>query len=87
MKKDKFDVKEIKVMAQLYELLEKDALLLTRDHKLLDVLVDYRNQTENTNEKQLAQWELESFLYGFHGIDFCLQHLNRRGTGYLQRVS
>ncbi|QKJ32440.1 DUF4209 domain-containing protein [Mucilaginibacter mali] len=69
MKKDKVDLKEIKVMSQLYELLEKDALLLTRDHRLLDVLVDYRNQTENTDEKQLAQWELEAFLFGFHGID------------------
>ncbi|MGN6637414.1 MAG: DUF4209 domain-containing protein [Mucilaginibacter sp.] len=69
MKKEKIDVKEIRSMQLLYELLEKDALLLTRDHKMLDVLVDFRNQNEDAEEKQLAQWELEAFLFGFHGIE------------------
>lgn len=69
MKKGKINITEVKVMEQLYGLLEKEALLLTRNHQIVDVLVDYRNQTENTEEKQLAQWELEAFLFGFHGVE------------------
>ncbi|RZK39654.1 MAG: DUF4209 domain-containing protein [Pedobacter sp.] len=67
MKSTKIDIKDVHTIEDLYTILEQKALLMTRNWDITDVLVAYRNQAVTDREKQLAQWELECFLYTIRG--------------------
>lgn len=60
-------VNGIKDINALYEYLDEHALLLARKRDLKNLLVAFRNKTVDNQEKELAQWELEMFLFGLKG--------------------
>ncbi|SFH33656.1 DUF4209 domain-containing protein [Pedobacter insulae] len=67
MRSTKIDIKDVCTIEDLSTILEKKALLMTRNWDITDVLVAYRNQAITDEEKQWAQWELECFLFTIRG--------------------
>ncbi|MBA3647270.1 MAG: hypothetical protein H0W62_01775 [Chitinophagales bacterium] len=50
-----------------YKVLEANAIVLDRNHDITELLLKYKNKTNSDDEKQKLQWEIEAFLYSFHG--------------------
>ena len=67
MRSTNIDISDVRTIDDLYLILEQKALLMTRNWDITDVLVAYRNQAITDEEKQLAQWELECFLFTIRG--------------------
>lgn len=51
----------------LYKYLDEHALILARKRDLKNLLVAFRDKAIDTSEKELAQWELEIFLFSLKG--------------------
>lgn len=60
-------LEELSNINDLYNYLDKHALSLARKRELKNLLVAFRNKTTDNNEKELAQWELEMFLFSLKG--------------------
>jgi len=67
MRSTNININNVRTIDDLYEILEQKALLMTRNWDITDVLVAYRNQAVTDQEKQLAQLELECFLFTIRG--------------------
>ncbi len=51
----------------LYDFLEENAFELERKLDITDLIIKFREQTTSKKEKQIAQWDLECFLFNFIG--------------------
>ena len=51
----------------LYRYLDENALILARKRDIKNLLVAFRNKTTDDKEKEIAQWELEAFLFDLKG--------------------
>lgn len=51
----------------LYKYLDEHALILARKRNLKNLLVAFRDKAIDISEKELAQWELEIFLFSLKG--------------------
>ena len=67
MRAREIDMENLKSLSDVYEFLEDHAFDLDRKHDIKDLFVNYRNQTTDGNEKKVAQWDLECFLFNFFG--------------------
>jgi len=54
-------------ISEFYAYLDNTAIVLDREHALLDILVKYRNKDQDATEKQHLQWEVEAFLFQISG--------------------
>jgi hypothetical protein len=61
------NISDFKNIEEVYTFLDENAYLLERNWDLTDLFVKYRSHTADKREKQLAQWELEGFLFHFKG--------------------
>lgn len=57
------DIKLLKTINDAYKYLESNIEKLEINHNVTDFWVHFRNQTDDTTEKQIAQWELECFMF------------------------
>ncbi len=67
MKNDGIIVEKFKSLQDVYGFLEENAFQLERSWDITNLLVKYRNQTTDEDEKQKAQWEVEFFCFEFRG--------------------
>lgn len=66
-KVEDIDIDYVGTLTELYSILDQHALELAKDHDTTDLLLKYKNKTSSDEEKQMLQWEVEAFLYSFHG--------------------
>lgn len=67
MKKFQDDVSQISSIEEAYKYVDDNILFLEAAHDVTDFWVAYRNKTTDVKEKQMAQWELEFFLFHVSG--------------------
>jgi len=64
---DQSAVSSLSNMDDLYNYMDEHALMLGRKRELKNLIVAFRDKTIDDSEKELAQWELESFLFDLKG--------------------
>lgn len=67
MKTNLTDVKGLAGIEAVYKYLEEHIDQLESAHDVLDFWVNYRNETTDLAEKQMAQWEIECFMFQIKG--------------------
>ncbi|MBS1734390.1 MAG: hypothetical protein JST02_13930, partial [Bacteroidetes bacterium] len=67
MKSTDISLDNITSLNDFYVLFEANALFLEKNHDITELLLKYKNKTTSDDEKQKLQWEVESFLFSFHG--------------------
>lgn len=67
MKSAEILLENIDSLNDFYTILEANALFLEKNHDITELLLKYKNKTTSDEEKQKLQWELEAFLFSFHG--------------------
>lgn len=67
MRAKDINMQNLKSLSDVYEFLEENAFELDRKLDITDLFVNYRNQAIDENEKKIAQWDLECFLFNFFG--------------------
>ncbi|AJW65038.1 hypothetical protein VO54_03611 [Elizabethkingia miricola] len=60
-------IENIDSLDTFYYFIEENALSLEKEHDIVEYLLKYKNKTNSNQEKQLLQWEIEVFMYSFHG--------------------
>ena len=60
-------VNSINNILEAYQYIEDNYISLESRHDVTDFWVAYRNKTTDATEKQMAQWELELFLFHIVG--------------------
>jgi len=60
-------VKQLSNITEAYQYVEDNIAVLESKHDVTDFWVAYRNKTDDVGEKQMAQWELELFLFHIVG--------------------
>lgn len=58
---------DINTLSDFYKVFEANAIILDRNHDITELLLKYKNKSNSDEEKQKLQWEVEAFLYSFHG--------------------
>jgi hypothetical protein len=61
------EVNKFASIKDAYKYVEENIQRLEANHDVKNFWVDFRNKTNNAEEKQLAQWELECFLFHIAG--------------------
>ena len=64
-----YDIAKFSAIQEIYSFLDKNAYEFERKKEITDLWIEYRNKTTDLHEKQLAQWELECFLFHIIGKD------------------
>lgn len=67
MKSTDINLDDTNTLSEFYKVLEANAITLDRNHDITELLLKYKNKTSSDEEKQKLQWEVEAFLYSFHG--------------------
>jgi hypothetical protein len=76
------ETENINSLHEFYFFLEENALLLEKDHDIVESLLIYKNKTDSDEEKQQLQWETEVFLFSFiGGRTFSFSAGNATGNG------
>jgi Domain of unknown function (DUF4209) len=67
LRKNEKKIESISQLEDFYIFFENNALSLKKNHDLVKVLLEYKNKTNVEHEKQQLQWEIDVFLFSFHG--------------------
>lgn len=67
MKAQEIDIKQLKSIKEVYSFLETNAFYLEPNWHLTDLWVKFKNDTCSEDEKQMAQWEIDCFMFEIKG--------------------
>jgi hypothetical protein len=67
MRANDLNLDNVDSINEFYTLLEENALFLEKSHDITEVLLKYKNRTSSDEEKQKLHWEVEVFIFSFHG--------------------
>lgn len=80
------DIEQFKTIQDVCDYIETNALHLERYWDIVDLFVKYRNYTSSDDEKQKAQWEVESFMFHFKGANlFSFSYSTGKDIGTVQQ--
>lgn len=60
-------IDNINSLNDFHIVLDDNAIFLETNHDITELILKYKNKTSSDEEKQKLQWELETFLFSFHG--------------------
>lgn len=70
MKSAEILLESIDNLNDFYIVFEANSMSLENNHDIVELILHYKNKTTSDEEKQKLQWELEVFLFSFHGNNF-----------------